>query len=148
MVAPLAEQINEALAGYERLFGLEVTEVSETDARATVRVRDELKQAYGLVHGGVYASIAESLTSWATAIVVARQQGAIALGMANSTSFLRPITQGAVHASARRVHAGSTTWVWDVDFRDDDDLLCAVTRMTIAVRPQRREPEQSSGQAA
>ena len=133
MAAELADHINEGLGHYDRLIGVSMTQVSETAARAEVLVRDELKQPYGLVHGGVYASIAESLASWATAAGV-RERG-LAVGMSNSTSFLRPITEGTIHAHATRIHGGRTTWVWDVEFRDDDERLCAVTRMTIAVRP-------------
>jgi uncharacterized protein (TIGR00369 family) len=134
MTAPQLRQINDAVTGFDRLYGFELLELSDTEARARVDVRDELKQPYGLLHGGVYASIAESLTSWATAAAVA-ERGYLAVGMANSSSFFRPITQGAVHAFAKRLHAGRTTWVWDVECRDDSDRLCAITRMTIAVRP-------------
>jgi 1,4-dihydroxy-2-naphthoyl-CoA hydrolase len=136
MGAPDFQLINDALVGFDRLYGLELVELSDGEARARVSVRDELKQPYGLVHGGVYASIAESLTSWATAAAVAERQ-CLAVGMANSSSFFRPITEGAVHAFARRLHAGHTTWVWDVECRDDSNRLCAITRMTIAVRRQR-----------
>ena len=59
----------------------------------------------------------------------------MAMGLSNSTSFLRPITEGTVHARATRLHRGRTTWVWDVRFSDDAGRTCAVTRMTIAVRP-------------
>jgi 1,4-dihydroxy-2-naphthoyl-CoA hydrolase len=134
MATPSAEQINELLVGFDRLYGLEVLECSETRARARVAVRDELKQPVGLLHGGVYAAIAESVTSMATAIAV-REQGAMAMGLSNSTSFLRPIIAGSVHALATRLHRGRTTWVWDVQFSDDENRVCAVTRMTIAVRP-------------
>jgi 1,4-dihydroxy-2-naphthoyl-CoA hydrolase len=88
----------------------------------------------GLLHGGVYASIAESLASLATALGVL-DRGEVAMGLSNSTSFLRPVTEGAVHAHATRLHRGRTTWVWDVRFSDDAGRMCAVTRMTIAVRP-------------
>lgn len=134
MATPPAAELNEVLHGFDRLYGLRLVEVSETEARAEVQVRDELKQPAGLVHGGVYASIAEALASIATGIAVL-PEGSVAMGMANSTSFLRPITAGAVHAHATRLHRGRTTWVWDVRFSDDQDRLCAVTRMTIAVRP-------------
>jgi 1,4-dihydroxy-2-naphthoyl-CoA hydrolase len=59
------------------------------------------------------------------------------MGMSNSTSFLRPVTEGTVHAQATRVHRGRTTWVWDVTFTDDSGRTCALTRMTVAVRPLR-----------
>src|SRR5205085_3160105 len=106
---------------------------SDTEASAQVPVREELKQPAGLVHGGVYASVAESLASLATALAVF-EDGDMAMGMSNSTSFLRPITTGVVHAHATRLHRGRTTWVWDVRFSDDAGHTCAVTRMTIAVR--------------
>jgi uncharacterized protein (TIGR00369 family) len=129
-----AEQINGAMRGFDRLYGLELLAYSETEVRARVQVRDEIKQPAGLVHGGVYASIAESMTSLATALAVLAQ-GEMAMGLSNNTSFLRPVTEGVVHALATRVHRGRTTWVWDVRFSDDAERTCAVTRMTIAVRP-------------
>jgi 1,4-dihydroxy-2-naphthoyl-CoA hydrolase len=134
MSTPSAEELNDALVGFDRLYGLEFVEFSDTEVRAKVAVREEIKQPVGLVHGGVYASLAESITSLATAAAVIAQ-GNMATGMSNSTSFLRPVTEGAVHAHATRLHRGRTTWVWDVRFSDDAGRLCAVTRMTIAVRP-------------
>lgn len=133
MAIPSADQINGALRGFDRLYGLQLLSCSESEVRAQVIVREELKQPAGLVHGGVYASIAESVASLATAVAVF-DRGEMAMGMSNSTSFLRPITDGIVHAHATRLHRGRTTWVWDVRFSDDDDHTCAVTRMTIAVR--------------
>jgi uncharacterized protein (TIGR00369 family) len=135
MAIPSPEQINGALRGFDRLYGLELLDCSDTEVRAQVVVRDEVKQPVGLVHGGVYAAIAESIASLATALAV-HSQGEMAMGLSNSTSFLRPITEGTVHARATRIHRGRTTWVWDVRFSDDADRTCAVTRMTIAVRPR------------
>jgi 1,4-dihydroxy-2-naphthoyl-CoA hydrolase len=119
--------------GFDRLYGLEVLDFSDTEARAQVRVRDELRQPAGLVHGGVFASIAETLASVATWLAV-HEQGKTAQGLSNQTSFLRPILDGTIHAVARRRHKGRTTWVWEVDITDDEERLCALVRMTIAVR--------------
>src|SRR5438132_13409722 len=140
MSTAIAEQINGAMRGFDRLYGLELLSCSDSEVTAQVAVRDELKQPAGLLHGGVYASIAESMASLATARAVAAE-GSTAVGLSNSTSFLRPITEGVVHAHATRLHRGRTTWVWDVRFSDDADRPCAVTRMTIAVRPVRGAPE-------
>lgn len=131
-----AAQIVREPRGYDRLLGVELLALSDTEARARITVRDELKQPAGLVHGGVYASIAESMTSIATALAVGAN-GEHAMGLSNNTSFLRPITEGVVHAHASRVHRGRTTWVWDVRFSDDAGRTCALTRMTVAVRPAR-----------
>lgn len=115
-------------------LGFELLEVGAERARARFAVAKRVQQPFGLVHGGAYAALAESLTSFATYLAVA-EAGNMATGQSNSTSFLRPVTAGTVHAEARSLHRGRTTWVWDVDFRDDDGRLCATTRMTLAVRP-------------
>ena len=121
------------LPGFDGLYGLEIVEVSDDRMRGRVVVRDELKQPYGLVHGGVYAAIAESLASMGTAMVVARQ-GQLAMGLSNQTSFLRPVTEGVIEAVATRKHAGRTTWVWEVEMTDQQNRLCVLSRMTVAVR--------------
>jgi len=119
--------------GFDALYGLELTDVQEERIGARVQVRDELKQLDGLVHGGVYASIAESIASIGTAFGV-MSQGKVATGLSNQTSFLRPITDGTIHAVAQVKHRGRTTWVWEVEITDDDGRLCVLTRMTVAVR--------------
>jgi 1,4-dihydroxy-2-naphthoyl-CoA hydrolase len=134
MGKPSTEQVDRAILGFDRLYGLELLGYDETEVSAQVTVRDELKQPAGLVHGGVYAAIAESMTSLATALAV-MADGNTAMGLSNNTSFLRPVTEGVVHALATRLHRGRTTWVWDVRFSDDAGNTCALTRMTIAVRP-------------
>jgi 1,4-dihydroxy-2-naphthoyl-CoA hydrolase len=134
MFRPTKEQLSAAMTGFDRLYGLELLSFSDTEVRGRVTVRDELKQPAGLVHGGVYAAIAESLASLATHVAVAGD-GEMAVGLSNSTSFLRPVTEGVIDALGVRLHRGRTTWVWDVSFSDGDGRACAVTRMTIAVRP-------------
>lgn len=134
MAEPSIEQLNGAVSGFDRLYGLQIVGYADGEVSAQVTARDEVKQPAGLVHGGVYASIAESMTSLATALAV-MPQGNMAMGLSNNTSFLRPITEGVVHAHASVIHRGRTTWVWDVRFTDDAGRSCAVTRMTIAVRP-------------
>jgi 1,4-dihydroxy-2-naphthoyl-CoA hydrolase len=119
--------------GLEGVLGLEFTELTDEVVRSRLEVRDELKQPTGLIHGGVYAAVAESLASWGTAATVV-PEGNTAVGLSNHTSFLRPLTEGHLTAVATRKHRGRTTWVWDVEMRDDQDRLCALTRVTIAVR--------------
>ena len=120
--------------GFDRLYGLEILEISGELVRGRVAVRDDLKQPAGLVHGGVYAAVAESLATNGTAAAVFAD-GNTAMGLSNQTSFLRPVTSGSIHAAARARHQGRTTWVWEVELANDDDQLCAITRVTVAVRP-------------
>jgi uncharacterized protein (TIGR00369 family) len=124
--------------GFDALYGLEIDEMSPERATARVPVRNAIRQPMGLVHGGVFASIAESLASLATGAGVV-PEGLVPQGLSNATSFLRPILEGTIHATAIRRHRGRTTWVWDVEIADDAGRLCAVTRMTIAVRPPRAD---------
>lgn len=119
---------------FDGLYGLEFGAITAEEAHASVAVTDRVRQPMGLVHGGVFASMAESLCSVATGVAV-WSEGDIAVGLANQTSFVRPITEGTVHAHARRRHRGRTTWLWEVDITDDAGRLCALVRMTIAVRP-------------
>jgi 1,4-dihydroxy-2-naphthoyl-CoA hydrolase len=117
-------------------LGFEFLEVGAERARSRAPVTNSLKQPYGLVHGGVYAAMAESLASVATATAV-QADGNIAVGLSNHTSFMRPILEGYVNATGRCLHRGSTTWVWEVELSDDAGRLCALSRVTMAVRPAR-----------
>lgn len=129
-------ELTSKLPGFDRLMGLELLAVSPEEVRGEVAVRPEILQPFGLVHGGVYASMAETLASVGTAAVV-MAEGMAAMGMSNNTTFLRSITAGTIHAAGRPRHRGRTTWVWDIDITDDAGRLCATSRVTIAVRAPR-----------
>jgi 1,4-dihydroxy-2-naphthoyl-CoA hydrolase len=119
--------------GLDELLGLTITEVADGLVRAEVPIRAELLQPRGLVHGGVYAAIAETIASTGTYLGVDDDK-AMVMGLSNLTSFMRPMTEGTIHASARARHRGRTTWLWEVDLIDDAERLCAASRVTIAVR--------------
>ena len=117
------------------LLGFEGYEFDgEEIATARMPVHDGVKQPFGIVHGGAFASLAESLVSRAT--YEATDEDMIAMGQANESIFLRPIRSGTINARARALHRGRTSWVWDVEMTDDDDRLCATSRLIIAVRPR------------
>jgi 1,4-dihydroxy-2-naphthoyl-CoA hydrolase len=135
--APVSES---SVAGYppagtlDDVLGFELFEASADRCRGRCAAGRHVQQPFGLVHGGVYAALAETLASWATAAAVV-PDGNAALGQSNSTTFLRPVTEGHVHAEGTPRHRGRTTWIWDVEFTDDDGRLCALSRVTLAVRP-------------
>ena len=119
------------------VLGLEIDELVDVGLRtARLQVVPGVCQPMGIVHGGIYAAIAETLASMGTADGVL-EQGKVPLGMSNNTSFLRPVSEGTVHAEARAFHRGRTSWLWDVEMRNDDGNLCATSRVTIAVRDPR-----------
>ena len=119
--------------GFDALYGLELDEVGEELARGRVPAREELRGPSGLVHGGVYAAIADALAVRGTAAGVA-SQGKLAVGLATHTTVLHPIGDGAIHATALRRHRGRTTWVWEVEIADDTGQVCVVARVTVAIR--------------
>lgn len=133
MADPLARMLP-LEATLDGALGFKILSSDEERALGLLPVEDRVRQPFGIVHGGAYAAAAESLCSATTAVAVAAE-GMVAMGQTNTTTFLRPVTQGSVHAEARRRHRGRTSWVWDVDFTDDDGRLCAVSRITLAVRP-------------
>jgi 1,4-dihydroxy-2-naphthoyl-CoA hydrolase len=114
-------------------LGFRTTETGPEHAVGQFDVSDRVRQPMGIVHGGAYAAMAEGLASVATFNAVF-PEGFYAVGMSNQTNFLRPVSSGTVTAAARRIHRGRTTWVWEVEFTDEQARLCAVSRMTIAVR--------------
>ena len=97
-------------------------------------VRDELLQPFGIVHGGVLSTLVESVCSRSTALSV-YDEGNVAMGQSISVNFVRPISKGTIEVLARARHRGRTTWVWEAEVRDDQGRVCALSQMTIAVRP-------------
>jgi 1,4-dihydroxy-2-naphthoyl-CoA hydrolase len=116
------------------LIGVQDFERGDDWARARVEVTDRVRQPYGIVHGGAYSVLAETLCSRATAEAVA-PLGMGVMGQSNLASFLRPISDGHINASARAYHRGRTSWVWEVEMTNDEGVLCSLVRMTVAVRP-------------
>jgi 1,4-dihydroxy-2-naphthoyl-CoA hydrolase len=116
-------------------LGFELLEATPDRVRGRFQAERRVQQPFGLVHGGAYMAFAESLASVATFGAVAGD-GNIAVGQANDNHFLRPVTEGLVHADGAPLHRGRTSWVWDIRFTDDQDRLCAISRVTIAVRPR------------
>jgi uncharacterized protein (TIGR00369 family) len=123
------------VGGLSSLIGVEYLESGPELARARLAVTEEVCQPFGIVHGGTIAALAESVCSLATYEAVSGD-GMVALGQANHATFIRPISEGHVNAEAAVRHRGRTTWVWDCELTDDEGRLCALVRMTIAVRPR------------
>lgn len=121
------------------VLGFEIGEFDEERISGSFQVEDRVRQPFGIVHGGAYAALAETLASVATYFAV-QANGDIAVGQNNDTSFMRPVSSGTVHAEGTRRHRGRTSWIWDVEFSDDEGRVCAISRVTIAVRPAPAPP--------
>jgi 1,4-dihydroxy-2-naphthoyl-CoA hydrolase len=118
---------------FSGLLGIEWLSNDPDEAQARIEVRDDLKQPYGYLHGGVIMSVIDELCSRSTVLQVL-MDGKVALGQSLDISLLRSIRHGSVTVTARARHRGTSSWVWDVEATDDEGRLCALARATIAVR--------------
>ncbi len=112
-------------------LGIEFTEIGDDFLRARVPVDARTKQPYGLLHGGVSVVLAETLGSVGAAC--ACPAGHRAVGLDINANHLRAATQGWVTGTARPVHIGKTTHVWQIDMVNEAGELTCVSRITMAI---------------
>lgn len=112
-------------------LGIEFLEVGDDFIRARVPVDERTKQPYGLLHGGVSVVLAETLGSCGA--VYASPQGHRAVGLDINANHLKGAISGWVTGTARPVHIGRTTQVWQIDLHNDAGELTCVSRITMAV---------------
>src|SRR5215475_12361704 len=124
----LVTMLNAQRGGFNVTLGLVFTRASSDEVACEVPVGPHLVQPYGLVHGGVYSSIVETLASVGAALF-AMPLGLAPVGVENTTSFLRAVRSGKLVGVARPLHRGRTTQVWEVEVRSDDGKLAATGRV-------------------
>jgi uncharacterized protein (TIGR00369 family) len=112
-------------APFDNELGLVFTELSPDVARAHLEVQTKLLQPMGIVHGGVYCSMVESLASAAAYTWLDANGGGSVVGVNNNTDFLRAIGSGTVHGTATPLHRGRRQQLWLVAITDSDDRLVA-----------------------
>ncbi len=128
-------------------LGLELLEVSGDRVVATVELRPDHHQPYGIVHGGVHSSIVETVASIAGAEWFG-DRGQV-VGVSNSTDFLRAVRTGRLTATGTPVHRGRMQQLWLVEIRDADERLVARGQVRLQNVPGDRftePPPQTSGQ--
>ncbi|MCS7085805.1 MAG: hotdog fold thioesterase [Bacteroidia bacterium] len=122
-------QVGDNMVSY---LGIEVTAVGEDWIMARMPVVNRTKQPFGLLHGGASVALAESVGSLAANLCVDLNRF-YCVGLEINANHLRAVTDGWVHATARPLHLGRTTQVWDVRIHDDAGRLVCVSRLTMAV---------------
>lgn len=129
---PTLEQLNARSQGCAvSHLGIEFTEIGPDYLCARVPVDERTKQPYGLLHGGVSVVLAETLGSMAA--VLACPPGHRAVGLDINANHLRAVTSGWVTGTARPVHIGRTTQVWQIDMCNDAGQPTCVSRITMAI---------------
>ncbi|WP_394827115.1 PaaI family thioesterase [Pendulispora albinea] len=124
----ISPYLNAHQSGFDKTLGIVYTRATHDVVEAEVLVTENLLQSYGIVHGGVYAGLVESLASVAAAIY-AMPQGQTSVGLENTTSFLRAVRVGVLRARAVPLHRGHRTQVWEVAVRDSEDRVAASGRV-------------------
>jgi len=112
-------------APFDNELGLVFTELTPDGARAQLDVQPKLLQPMGIVHGGVYCSMIESMASVAAWTWINANGGGAVVGVNNNTDFLRAIGSGTVYGTATPVHRGRRQQLWLVTISDSDDRLVA-----------------------
>ncbi|WP_445160320.1 PaaI family thioesterase [Mycobacterium sp. Dal123C01] len=125
-------------APFDTELGLRFTELSPDGARAQLEVTPKLLQPMGLVHGGVYCSMVETIASASAFAWLATRGGGNVVGVNNNTDFLRSISSGTVFGAAEPIHRGRRQQLWLVTITDDHDQVVARGQ----VRLQNLEPRE------
>ena len=111
--------------GFDNELGLTYLELTPDGGCARLQIHDKLLQIAGIVHGGVYCSIVESLASVSGGVWLAEHGGGTVVGVNNNTDFLRAISSGTVTAVSTPIHRGRRQQLWLVIITDDNDRVVA-----------------------
>ncbi len=117
-------------------LGIVFTEVGDDFLRATMPVTPGHHQPLGLLHGGASVALAETLGSVAGYLTLDREK-AFCVGLEINANHVRAVRAGVVTGTARPLHLGKSTQVWDIRIEDENQNLVCVSRITLAVQPVR-----------
>ncbi len=117
-------------------LGMRVTEIGDDYVRGTMPVDARTKQPFGLLHGGASVALAESLGSLAANLVLESDKE-MAVGLDINANHIRAATSGFVTGTARPLHLGRSTQVWEIRIVDEGEHLVCISRLTMAVVPRR-----------
>src|SRR5487761_2406844 len=116
-------------------IGIVFTEVGDDYLRATMPVDARTHQPFGLLHGGASAALAETLGSTGGMLVLDSAQQ-IVVGLEINANHLRGVKSGTVTGTARALHLGRSTQVWEIRIEDEQQRLVCISRLTLAVVPR------------
>ena len=112
-------------AGFDKEIGLEFVELTPDGGTARLRIDDRLLQPWGIVHGGVYCAVIESLASVSGQLWLSENGGGNVVGVNNNTDFLRAISSGTVTAVSTPIHRGRSQQLWLITITDENGRVVA-----------------------
>lgn len=122
--------MNALPAGWTSAMGMRYLRATVDEVVAELEVGAVHRQALGIVHGGVYAGMIESVAS-VGASLHAMQSGRLAVGLENHTSFLHAVREGVLRATGRPLARGRRSHVWQVDVTDAAGRVAATGRVRL-----------------
>ncbi len=117
-------------------LGIEFTEVGTDYLQATMPVDDRTKTPMGLLHGGASVALAETLGSVASTLLIDHQTQAV-VGLEINANHVKSAREGLVTATARAVHVGRRTHIWDIRIVNEEDRLVCISRLTTTIIDKR-----------
>ncbi len=126
------EQLRQPSATLNAHLGIEFTEVGDDFLKAKMPVDHRTRQPFGLLHGGASVALAETMGSVGGYCCVDRSRFNV-VGLEINANHVRTVREGWVHGTARPVHRGRTTQIWEIRIVDDTDQLVCISRFTLAV---------------
>ncbi|WP_432473607.1 hotdog fold thioesterase [Amphritea sp. HPY] len=112
-------------------LGIEISEIGDDFIRATMPVDPRTHQPMGILHGGASVVLAESLGSMAAQM--AAEPGYPCVGLEVNANHLSSIKTGSVTGTARPIHIGRSTQVWDIRIEDENAKPVCISRLTVSV---------------
>jgi 1,4-dihydroxy-2-naphthoyl-CoA hydrolase len=126
------DEMNSIVDGFNAAMGLRFVRVTLREVVAELDIGPVHRQPYGIVHGGVYSGVIETVTSVGAALN-ARQHGHAVVGLENHTSFLRAVREGKLRVTARPLSTGRRTQVWEATVTDEAGKAAASGRVRLLV---------------
>ena len=126
------DMVNANLGGFNTAMGLKFVTVGPKKLVAELEIDERHKQPYGIVHGGVFAAMVETLCATGAALHVL-EDGRSAVGLENATSFLRAVRSGVLRGTARPIFTGRRSHVWEAEIHDEENRLAATGRVRLVI---------------
>ncbi|MFT4855649.1 MAG: 1,4-dihydroxy-2-naphthoyl-CoA hydrolase [Algoriphagus sp.] len=113
-------------------LGIIFTAIGDDFIEATMPVDSRTKQPIGLLHGGANVVLAETLGSIAASLTINKEKKAV-VGLEINANHLKSVREGLVKGTAKPIHLGKSTQVWEIKIVNEANRLCCISRLTIAI---------------
>lgn len=127
------DEVNSIFDKYmTKLLGIKAIEINDDTIIATMPITDNVRQPFGILHGGASVVLAESIGSVASNLIIDPEKHA-GVGLDINANHVRSASKGILTATCSALHIGKTTHVWDIKMHDDNNKLVCISRLTVAI---------------